>query len=245
MASLSKIMTKGKALYLAYDQGLEHGPVDFNDKNVDPQYIIDIANRTKLNGVIYQKGIAEKYKNGKTPLIIKLNGKTSLVRGDPVSRQLCEVKEAIKLGARAVGYTIYVGSKHENIMFREFEKIEREAHKKNIPVILWAYPRGEGVKNPLNKDILAYSARVALELGADMAKLSYNGKIEDLKWVVKSAGRCKVVIAGGTKKSEDNFYKDVKDIMKTGATGIAVGRNVWQSKTPDRVIEKLNKIIWS
>ena len=59
MVSLNKITTKGKALYLAYDQGLEHGPeMEFNDFNVDPLYVIDIAKRGKYNGIVFQKGIA-------------------------------------------------------------------------------------------------------------------------------------------------------------------------------------------
>ena len=60
---LDKITRSGRALFLAYDQGFEHGPTDFNDKNVDPKYIIEIAKRGKYTGVIFQKGIAEKYKS--------------------------------------------------------------------------------------------------------------------------------------------------------------------------------------
>jgi len=77
-----KILQKGKALFLAYDQGIEHGPTDFNDKNVDPNYIINIAKKGKYNALILQKGIAEKYKQeikkSKIPLIVKLNGKTNI-----------------------------------------------------------------------------------------------------------------------------------------------------------------------
>jgi class I fructose-bisphosphate aldolase len=72
MIKLDKITKDDKALFLAYDQGLEHGPTDFNDKNVDPKYIIDIAKKGKYNGVVFQKGIAEKYnkeiKKSKVPL---------------------------------------------------------------------------------------------------------------------------------------------------------------------------------
>ena len=53
--SLNKITTKGKALYLAYDQGLEHGPEDFNDKNVDPAYILEIAEKGKFNGMYFKR----------------------------------------------------------------------------------------------------------------------------------------------------------------------------------------------
>ena len=245
MVNLSRIMKKGKALYLAYDQGLEHGPTDFNDKNVDPDYILDIAEKGKVNGIVFQKGIAEKYyKNRKVPLILKLNGKTNLIKGDPIARQLCTVKEAIKLKAKAVGYTIYIGSKHENIMFREFENIEREAHKKNLPVILWVYPRGKAIKNELSKKNLAYAARIGLELGADIIKIKYNGKIDDLRWVVKCAGNTRVVIAGGKKRNTNMFLKEAKDVIKAGAVGLAVGRNIWQSKDPIKVIKELKKIIW-
>lgn len=243
MVSLARITRKGKALYLAYDQGLEHGPSDFNDRNVDPGYILEIAKKGKLNGIILQKGVAEKYYNGRIPLILKLNGKTNLVKGEPIARQLCSVREAVKLKAKAVGYTIYIGSRHENVMFKEFEKIEREAHKRKLPVILWAYPRGRGV-NELSKRNLAYAARVGLELGADIIKIKYNGRVEDLKWIVKCAGKCKVVIAGGKRKSLEGFLRDAREVMRAGAIGMAVGRNIWQAKGPMGVVERLKRIIW-
>jgi len=246
--SLKKITTKGKALFLAYDQGLEHGPSDFNDKNVDPEYIIDIAKKGKYNAVVFQKGIAEKYKDeikkSRVPLIIKLNGKTNLVKGDPISVQLCSVSEAIKLGAKAVGYTIYIGSIHEAEMFKEFEKIEREAHSKKIPVIAWIYPRGKGIKGKSEKELMAYAARTGLEIGADIVKLQYDGKVKDFQWAVKSAGKTKIVVAGGVKKDKILFLKQVKEIMSSGAIGLAIGRNVWQDKNPLEITKKIKKVIW-
>jgi len=248
MVDLKKITINNKALYLAYDQGLEHGPTDFNDKNVDPLYIINIAKKSKFNALIFQKGIAEKYykeiKKSKIPLIIKLNGRTNLVKGDPISNQICSVDQAIKLGAVAVGYTIYIGSIHESEMFEDFQKIQEQAHKKNMPVILWIYPRGKFIKKKSKKQLMAYAARTGLELGADIIKIKYEGNIKDLNWAVKSAGKTKVVIAGGIKKSEKHFLKQVKEIMDAGCIGLAVGRNVWQAKDPIAISDKIKKIIY-
>lgn len=241
---LSKIMTKGKAMFLAYDQGMEHGPTDFNDKNVDPKYILNIAERGHFSSIIFQKGVAEKYYNHKIPLILKLNGKTNLVKGDPLSTQLCSVKEAIKLGAKAVGYTIYTGSIHEQKMFREFGKIEEEAHSHGLPVIVWMYPRGKAIKNDVSGDILAYAARIGLELGADIVKMKYNGNPADLRWAVKSAGKAKIIIAGGMKKDEKKLVRDTYDIMQNGACGLAIGRNMWQHKNPLKLAKALKKIIF-
>ena len=248
MIILSKLTTKGKALYLAYDQGLEHGPTDFNDKNVDPKYIIDIAKKGEYNGLVFQKGIAEKYnkeiKASKIPLIIKLNGKTNLFKGEPIARQLCTVDEAINLGAKAVGYTIYIGSDYEDEQFQEFENIQREAHKKGIPVIVWMYPRGESIKDKKPEELMAYAARIALEIGADIVKLQYKGKEKDLQWTVKSAGKTKVVIAGGTKKGEKELLKQVQEIMDAGCIGLAIGRNVWQHPKPLEITKKIKAIVF-
>ncbi len=245
---LNKLLRKGKAMFLAYDQGIEHGPADFNDKNVDPNYIINIAKKGKYTGVVFQKGIAEKYnseiKKSKIPLIVKLNGKTNLVKGEPLSTQLCTVEEAIKLGASAVGYTIYIGSVHEAEMFENFVKIQGGAHEKGLPVIAWLYPRGKSIKGRSSRELMAYATRVGLEIGADIVKINYNGNPNDLAWAVKSAGKTKVVIAGGIKKGEKELLKQAQEIMKAGAIGFAIGRNVWQNKEPLKITTKIQKIIW-
>jgi len=260
---LSKITKQGKALFLAYDQGMEHGPTDFNEENVDPERVLAIADSGYFTGVILQKGIAEKYyasagpsatSSGpsgsaqvhyKVPLIVKLNGKTNLVKDeDPYSPQVCSVQEALSYGAKAVGYTIYVGSEHEARMTEEFGKIEQEAEEAGIPVIAWMYPRGRNVPDGNDPKVIAYAARVGLELGADIVKIPYTGDPASFKWVVQSAGRTKVVVMGGSKEPEEAFLERTRIVMEAGAIGLAVGRNVWQAERPLAVAEKIARIIW-
>jgi len=245
---LNKIFRKKKAMFLAYDQGIEHGPTDFNDKNVDPKYIINIAEKGKFTGLIFQKGIAEKYnseiKKSKVPLIVKLNGKTNLVKGEPVSSAICSVEEAVGLGAVAVGYTIYIGSEFEEEMLSEAGEIIEEAHEKGLAVVVWIYPRGKSVKGKKKRDLMAYAARVGLEIGADIVKLHSTGVKKDVEWTVESAGKCKVVVAGGVKKNERELLKDIKEAVSVGCSGVAIGRNVWQASDPVLVSKKLRKVIW-
>ncbi len=242
------LFRQGNCLFLAYDQGMEHGPVEFTDENVDPLSIIRIAKRGRFTGIIFQKGIAEKYKKeikkSGVPLIVKLNGKTNLSKGEPLSTQLCTVKEACRLGAAAVGYTIYIGSEHESIMLREFVEIEREAHALGLPVIAWIYPRGKAVADKEPSLLMAYAARVALELGADMVKLHWNGNKNDLAWAVKAAGRTHVVVAGGMKTDTKTFLKQVREAMSVGVAGLAIGRNVWQAKDPLKIARGVREILW-
>ncbi len=247
-AHLGKIVKSGRVLILAMDQGMEHGPRDFNAKNINPEYVLDVACRGGFTGLAIQKGIAKHYKenySGKVPLVLKLNGRTEIVPKDDVySSPIASVKEAVALGADAIGYTIYVGSPREAQMFHEFGAIQAEAEEYGLPTVVWAYPRGKHVPNEKDPSMVAYAARVALELGADIVKINYPGSVDAMKWVVASAGRCKVISAGGSKQSDSEFLAKVKEVIAAGGVGMAVGRNVWQHDNPLKITEEIKKVVF-
>jgi len=240
-------MRNNRMLLLAMDQGIEHGPKDFNEKNIDPEYVFDIASKCKFTGFIVQKGVALKYWEnyaGSIPLILKVNGRTNINPKDEIySSPVATVKDAVSLGADAVGYTIYVGSPMEATMFHEFSEIEREAREYGMPVVMWAYPRGTYVKEEKSREMVAYASRTALELGADAVKVNYTGDVESFKWVVKSAGKVPVVSAGGSKLTDEQFLEKTKDVLEAGGAGLAIGRNIWQSEHPLKIAEKVRKLV--
>lgn len=247
---LQSFLDKDKALFLAYDHGFEHGPKDLIGKSIDPEYILDLAVKGGYTGIILQKGIAEKYYTGtkyeKTiPLILKINGKTNIPQiTDPYSPINCSVEYAKELGAKAVGYTIYLGSKQEEKMFAEFGKIQEQAHQLKITAIALIYPRGSAVENESSPEMTAYAARIGLELGADMIKIKYSGSEETFRKAVEAAGKTKVVLSGGEKVGEEEFIKIVEAVIKAGATGIAVGRNVFQHQNPLAMTERIKKVVF-
>ena len=273
-SKLAKIMPKGRAMILAYDQGFEHGPRDFvrNPESRNLDYILEIAKSGHFTAIVLHAGLAEKYsgkiRDWEIPLILKLNGRSEIyTEDDPYSPQLYSVEDAVLLGATAVGYTVYTGSKYENQMNKEFAAIIREAHSKGLPAIGWMYPRGSSItdKKSLSKTvemalkeqegsnlaidetstIVAYGVRIGLELGADIVKVKYTGSVESFRHVVESAAPTKVVMSGGpTTDTDEEFLSMVKDILKAGAVGIAVGRNIWQRKDPLELSKKLHKIIF-
>ncbi|MBI3859245.1 MAG: aldolase [Thaumarchaeota archaeon] len=243
---MGPFLKEGKSVLLAYDQGLEHGPsVDFDDRNVDPRFVMELAAKGKFNGVVFQKGVAERFYDGRLPLIVKLNGKTSLPKGEPVSRQVCSVDHAISIGAKGVGYTIYLGSGFESEMFSEFGRIQEQAHQRGIAAIAWIYPRGGAVANDSTKEVVAYAARAGLELGADAVKIKYTGDPDSFSWAVRSAAGMKVFMSGGPKApTDDAFLEQVRGVMKGGGTGVAVGRNVWQNAHPAAMAEKVRAAVF-
>jgi class I fructose-bisphosphate aldolase len=247
---LQPFLKKGKAMFLAYDHGFEHGPKDLKGKSFDPEYILDLAVKGGYTGIILQKGIAEKYYTGtkyqkQVPLILKINGKTNLrPQEEPFSTINCRVEYAKKLGAQAVGYTIYLGSEWEGKMFEDFGKIQEEAHSLGLAAIAWIYPRGKAVLNKTSSEITQYAARVGLELGADLIKIKYPGSEEAMRETVRLAGKTKVVLSGGPKQSEEEFLAIVQKVMRAGASGVAIGRNVWQRDEALAITEKIKQIIF-
>jgi len=270
----NRIMPDDKAMILAYDQGFEHGPREFleHSEGGNFEYILGVAQKGRFTGLVLHAGLAEKYAeeiaDSRVPLILKLNGKSELfTEDDPFSPQLYSVDDAITLGAIAVGYTVYSGSKYEDEMHREFSKIVREAHGKGIMAIGWMYPRGKAIfdrksasktlkmaldeQEQANKaidetpSIVAYGARIGMELGADMVKVKYTGSVDSFRWVVRSAYPTKVVMSGGPMtKTDEEFLSRVKDVLAAGAAGIAVGRNIWQRTDPLNISNKLHQLIY-
>lgn len=246
----------GTLLVLPIDQGLEHGPVDFvdNPDALDPDFEFRLALEGNYSAIALHQGLAEKYAGkylGKVPLIIKLNGKTNIPPDtDALSPLTGTVEDAVRLGADAVGYTIYVGSSAQYEDFSQFLSVRHDCERLGMPVIVWAYPRGEFAKAKGGTDSLynvEYAARVACELGADVVKVNYPKcdekarqgvpppydtlelSFEDaIRRVVKAAGRTFVLMSGGTKLSDDQVLERARAAMANGATGLIFGRNMWQ-----------------
>ncbi len=232
------LLLKKKSIFLlACDQGLEHGPSDFNEKNIDPAYIMNIAKEGQFDGMIFQRGLAEQYYDASVPLIVKLNGKTAFSKEDPYSPLICTPKEAYDLGACAVGYTVFVGSDKEAKIFEDVHKIIMEARKLGMATIGWMYPRGRFVKKPDDYQTIAYAARVGLELGFDYVKLRQPKQLDKIPWIVKSAGTTRVLMAGGAKMPDVKLAQYLHMAKAGGVTGLAIGRNVWQDPDPMRITQ--------
>ena len=165
--------------------------------------------------------------------------------GEPDSAVNCSVEYAAEeLGADAVGFTLYGGSNNEVEMAEEFRDAQERAREYDLPVVLWSYPRGQGLKNEKNPDTIAYATRQAHELGADVAKVKYPGSRDAMEQAVRMAGRTKVVMSGGSKTSDREFLESVKAVIDAGGAGLAVGRNVFQRENPGRILDALEQVIY-
>jgi class I fructose-bisphosphate aldolase len=253
----------GTLMLLPIDQGLEHGPIDFfaNPDSLDTDWVLRLAVEGNFSGIAYHIGLAEKYHKlyaGKVPLLLKINGKTNVPSDDESFSSLTSsVEDAVRLGADAVGYTLYVGSPAQDVDIAQANEVRRDCERYGMPLVVWAYPRGSAIKAKGGQDSLYaidYAARVATEIGADIIKLNvpkweadkaaaspkpYNtlqlSEEDGLRKVVKSAGRSLVLVSGGSKESDDDLVHKAKIAMEAGCVGLIFGRNMWQRDWNDAV----------
>lgn len=260
----------GTALLLPYDQGLEHGPRDFfaNPAAADPRYVFELAIEGGFNGIAVQIGIAEKYAwefAGQIPLIVKLNGKTDIPPDDDALSPLnATVEDAVRLGAEAVGYTLYLGSPRQVADYSQLRQVRADAARFGMPLIVWSYPRGSAMAaRGGNGSLYAvdYAARAASELGADVVKLNFPqpeltahvpgeyaqpvSASDAMTQVVRSANRSLVLVSGGSMAGDDAVLEKARVSMDAGATGVIFGRNVWQRDRAEsrRFVARLRELL--
>jgi class I fructose-bisphosphate aldolase len=251
----------GKMVILPVDQGFEHGPARSFAKNpagYDPEYHYQLAIEAGCNAYAAPLGFIEacarKYA-GQIPLILKLNNSDSLSKlgGAPISAVTGSVKEAVRLGCAAVGYTIYPASDARNAQYEELRAIAEEAKAHGLVVVVWSYPRGSGVSKDGETavDISAYAAQIACQLGAhivkvkppkDVVELSEAKKVyeeqripratlaERVRHVVQSAfnGKRIVIFSGGEAKGTEAVLEEIRGLREGGAFGSIMGRNAFQ-----------------
>jgi fructose-bisphosphate aldolase, class I len=260
----------GTALFLPYDQGLEHGPRDFfaNPPSSDPRYIVELARTGGFNGIVLQIGLAEKFYwdyAGEVPLVLKLNGKTDIPSdAEALSPLNATVEDAVRLGADAVGYTLYVGTPAQPADFEQYRRVRADAVRLGMPLIVWAYPRGSAIEPKGGKDsfyAVDYAARTASELGADVVKVNFPHpektagvkapyeqpftSQQSIDAVVRSANRTLVLVSGGAKAGDEAMLDKARQSMTAGATGLIFGRNIWQRPRDEslRFVDALRKVL--
>ena len=251
------ITKKTENLFLfAADQKMEHLNKDFFGPGLPeeintPEHVFSIASQSKIGVFATHLGLINRYgaEHSCVAYCAKLDGKTNVSQGEPYSMQIWSVEDVMtsiknaNLNICAVGYTVYVGSEHEREMLTEAATIVKNAHANGLVAILWMYPRGAGVANEKDENLIAGAAGLGASLGADFVKVNEpDSGPAGLKQAVQAAGNTKVIVAGGAAREPDACLEMVKKQLEEGTTfGCAIGRNIFQHPLKE-AIELSNKL---
>lgn len=262
----------GKMVILPVDQGFEHGPVRSfqpNPVGYDPDYHAQLAIDSGCNAYAAPLGFLEAVAGkllGEVPLILKVNNSDTLAKTEPMSALTSSVKDAVRLGCTAIGYTIYPGSSLRNQQYQDLRDMIAEAKTYGLPTVLWAYPRGNMSKDGETAvDVVAYAAQISAQLGAHVIKVKppkdhieqpeakkvfekFNiptkTMADRVKHVVQSAfnGKRVVIFSGGEAKETSALLEEIKGIKDGGGFGSIMGRNAFQ-RPHDEAVKLLKDVM--
>jgi len=239
---LSRLLRDGKMLCIPMDHGISSGPMPGLE---DIHGMIYQCEDAGLTSVLINKGIARSMPRPiKIGLIVHVSGSTSLGPAPNKKVLMGTVEEAVRLGADGVSVHINIGAKEEPEMLVKLGQVADQCDEWYMPFIAMMYPRGENIKNPHDPEIVAHTARVGAEAGADIVKTVYTGDPDTFKRVVRSCP-VPIVIAGGPKaKTDEDVLEMTQGAMEAGSIGVTFGRNIFQHKNPAGMCRALAKIIF-
>ncbi len=258
-----KLGGTGKMVILPVDQGFEHGPArsfEANPEAYDPHYHYQLAVDSGCSAYAAPLGMLEAGADtfaGAIPTILKINSSNSLISAKDQSIT-GSVKDALRLGCSAIGFTIYPGSDQMLEMQEEISSLSEEAKEYGIATVIWSYIRGGTISKEGETaiDTVAYGAHMAALLGAHIIKVKLptdhleqaeakkvyvekkipiGTQAERVAHIMKSSfnGRRLVVFSGGAAKDEDSVYDDARAIYEGGGNGSIIGRNTFQRMIHD------------
>ena len=268
-----KLGGTGKLVIFPVDQGFEHGPdASFlkNPPSYDPLYHCQLAVEAGCSAYAAPLGFIDSVARefaGEIPLILKVNNSDSLYKNpkSPLPAITSGVREALRLGCSAIGFTIYPGSEDSLSMYESVARLCHQAKQSGLPTVIWSYPRGGTLskKGETALDVVAYAAHIACQLGAHIVKVKapahffekqvWESNTKLSQWdqldqrvahVLRSAfnSRRILIFSGGPTKGKEELLQEITLLAKGGAFGSIVGRNVFQRSKPE-ALELLDEIM--
>ncbi len=238
---LRRIFRKdNRTVVVPMDHGVSIGPV----KGIENmQQIVTQLLKGGADAVVIHKGIAKRVDIGNAGLIVHLSGISNLSPECANKIQICTVAEAIRLGADAVSVHVNVGAQDEPAMLAKLGRVADDCDSYGMPLLAMMYPRGPKIPSEHNPEAVAHAARIGAELGADIIKTNYTGDVDSFRRVVESCP-VPVIIAGGPKAdTAQQILQMAYDSIQAGASGLSIGRNVFQHRNPTLMVKALSAIV--
>ncbi|MHC4992830.1 MAG: 3-hydroxy-5-phosphonooxypentane-2,4-dione thiolase, partial [Planctomycetota bacterium] len=233
---LSRILRPetGRTVMLAIDHGYFLGPtsgLEEPGKTVEP--LLPHADSLMLTRGTLRSCIPAE---SGVPIVLRVSGGTSILSELSNEGMTVAIEDAVRLNASAVTLSIFVGGEGERTTLLNLASLVDEGQKHGIPVLAVT-----AVGKEMTRDAryLGLACRISAELGAHMVKTYYCDGFEE---VVHNTP-VPLVIAGGKKIPERDAIQLAHDAIRAGASGVDMGRNIFQSDCAVGMIRAVRSVV--
>ncbi len=244
-----------RAAVVAFDHGLHLGPIP---GIMEPGQTLETLAEAGADAFLVGPGIARRFASvfvgrGAPGLVLRIDwtnrwrDASALGSEEGRGSLIASVEDAARLGADAVLVYLFIGYDDPAVEAKQVESVAivtQACETMGIGCIIEPMARGLRVGEDIYKaEYISMGARIACEIGADVLKTDYSGNAQTFQQVVHASFR-PILIAGGPKtETLREALEMVAGALEAGASGMFIGRNVFQSANPGRMMRVLRSLI--
>jgi 3-hydroxy-5-phosphonooxypentane-2,4-dione thiolase len=225
----------GRTVMLAVDHGYFQGPttgLERIDVSIVP--LVRFADALMITRGALRSCIPADIAK---PIVLRSSGGQSILKELSNELVAVDIEDVARINASAMAVQVYIGGENEHKSIGNLVKVVDAGNKLGIPTLAVT-----GVGKELVRDTkyLGLATRICAELGAHFVKTYYCEK--DFERVT-AACPVPVVIAGGKKLPELQALQMAYRAIQEGASGVDMGRNVFQCEAPGAMIQAVRAVV--
>jgi class I fructose-bisphosphate aldolase len=244
---LSRFRYRGSrcGLIVPIDHGLTIGPVSGLESVARIGSWIE---HPGVTGIIAHKGMIERLAArdmlGRLGVMLHLNGMSMLARSPDSKQMLTNIEAALRLGVDGVSVQVNYDGSNDAHNMTLLGSVVDEAHRYGLPVLTMLYDKVTSQDTETRTGRLRHLMRIALELGSDVLKIATPSSVLEIPAILDGiADDIPVYFAGGAVCSDEHLLTMTAQAVRHGASGVCMGRNVFQRDSADGLLTTLSHIL--
>ena len=225
----------GRTVMLAIDHGYFQGPttgLERIDINILP--LAPYADSLMLTRGILRSIVPPSTRN---PIVLRASGGTSILKELSNEDIAVDIEDSIRLNVCAMAVQVFIGAEYEKESITNMTRLVDMGLRHGIPTLAVT-----AVGKDMARDARYFrlATRICAELGAHIIKTYYIEK--DFETVCASCP-VPIVMAGGKKLPELDALTMAYNAVQQGASGVDMGRNIFQSEAPIAMIQAVGAVV--
>jgi len=234
----------GKTVIFAMDHAGMFGNMAGLEK---PGEVVRKVRAGGADAILTTYGVCTRFVDeiGSMGTILRCDGGNSALAAERSAMKLIyDAKDALRIGADAVGVMGMPGSVHEGTTLPYLADLISQCAKWNLPVMAEMLPSGfERPAEMWTAENIGHACRIGAEMGVDFIKTNYAGDVDSFRKVCEQAYVPIVVLGGSKAKTARDLLTGIYEAMQAGAAGVAVGRNIYQSGHPEKITAAIVAVV--
>ncbi len=225
----------GKTIMLAIDHGYFQGPTTGLERvDVSILPLVPYADTVMLTRGILRSVVPPSTNKS---IVVRASGGPSILKELSDEQIVMDIDDAVRVNACAMAIQVFIGGEFESRSVVNMTRLVDAGLKVGMPVLA-VTAVGKDMKRDARYFRLA--TRICAELGAQYVKTYYVE--EDFDTVVASCP-VPIVIAGGMKRPELDALRMAYNAIQSGASGVDMGRNIFQSEAPIAMMKAVHAVV--